>query len=110
MIPGVRKSDQQFWSKEDMEQALKEIREKKIGWLLVFKTYNVPCRTFRIIAKSGHKKNNLGRHKPTFDKLDYAIAEAIGLKHRFNKEERFAEGGLAKRFQEEKTHHNSKDS
>lgn len=65
-----RKSTRQSWSEQDMQQAIDAVTEKRMGWLLASKTYNVPFTTLRrrVGGLQGSSKGYLGGHKVTFSK------------------------------------------
>ncbi|XP_022823880.1 uncharacterized protein LOC111354574 [Spodoptera litura] len=111
-MPGnhKRKSTRKSWSQEDMNEAIKAVKENKMGWLLASKHFNVPKATRR--RHYYRTPVNLGRFKPTFNaemekalidhmlefesrlfgfntteirKLAFEFAEKLGLDHRFDK-------------------------
>lgn len=47
-----RKSTIHSWSEENMKEAIKAVQEKKMGWLIVSKTFNVPSTLRRRAIKS----------------------------------------------------------
>lgn len=102
-----------------MQQAINAVKEKKMGWLLASKSYNVPFTTLRrrAISLQGSKKGYLGGHKVTFSqeletelvehikvletrffglttidvrKLAFQIAEAKNILHRFSTDKKTA--------------------
>lgn len=108
-----RKSTRHSWSEENMREAIMAVREKKMGWFLASKTFNVPSTTLRrrVNTTEGWKKNYLGGHKVTFNEtleneivehlrnleirffgftttdvrnLAYQVAEAKKITHRFS--------------------------
>lgn len=116
-MPGnyKRKSTRKSWSQEDMNEAIKAIKENNMGWLLASKHFNVPQAPLR--RHYYRTPVNLGRFKPTFNaemekglvdhmlefesqlfgfntteirKLAFEFAEKLGLDHRFDKNEKIA--------------------
>lgn len=114
-----RKSTRQNWTEQNMQQAIDAVLNKRMGWLLASKTYNVPFTTLRRRARlpQGYKKGYLGGHKITFSedleteivqhikalensffgltttdlrRLAYQVAEAKHITHRFSKEKQLA--------------------
>lgn len=62
------KAKRQAWREQDMIEALKNVEEKKMGWHLASKTFNVPATTLRRRFKNGYKgkKGDLGGKRPVF--------------------------------------------
>lgn len=126
-MPGnyKRTSTRKSWSHEDMELAIKAVRENRMGWLLASKRFNVPQATLRRHFYS--VPVNLGRFKPTFNadmekalvehilefesrlfgfntteirKLAFDFAEKLGLDHRFDKNAKTAGWDWLKGFRD----------
>lgn len=126
-MPGnyQRTSTRKSWSQEDMARAIEAVKNKKMGWLLASKHFNVPQATLRRHYYRSPK--NLGRFKPTFTaemekalvdhvleferrffgfntteirKLAYEFAEVMGLDHRFNRKKKIAGWDWLKGFRE----------
>lgn len=62
------KPKRQEWREEDMALALKNVREKNMGWLLASKTFKVPPSTLRRRFKNNcnSTKGDLGGVRPVF--------------------------------------------
>ncbi|KAB0801102.1 hypothetical protein PPYR_05456 [Photinus pyralis] len=114
-----RQSSRHSWDEGNMKQAIVAVREKKMGWLLASKTFNVPFTTLRRRAAKveGWKKDYMGGHKVTFNEdlereivqhlrnlesrffgltakdvrsLAYQIAETKKIPHRFSSSKKMA--------------------
>lgn len=77
----------QQWSEEAMREALQNIKEKEMGWLLAAKTFNVPATTLRRRFKNGcgATKGDLGGRRAI---LTREIEEEL-MNHIFDMETRF---------------------
>lgn len=109
----------QEWSEEAMVEALQNIKDKKMGWLLAAKTFNVPATTLRrrFKARCNATKGDLGGRRAVLSRdieeeliqhiiqmetrffgltmkdlrrLVFQIAEKNNIKHDFNKETQMA--------------------
>ena len=66
-----RHSTRQSWEIQNMEQAIKSIEKKEMGWYLASKTFNVPQATLRRRVLGRNKdvtgaEKGLGRYRTTF--------------------------------------------
>ena len=115
-----RTSTRHTWTEDNMKEAIMAIREKKMGWLLASKTFNVPSTTLRRRVNTtieGWKNTYMGGYKVTFNKtleneivehlknlevrffgltttdvrkLAYQVAEAKKIPHRFSHAKKMA--------------------
>lgn len=85
-MPGQKK--RQEWSEEAMEDALQNIKDKKMGWQLAAKTFNVPATLHRRF-KNGciARKGDLGGRRPVLSR-DRDIEEDL-MQHIIEMETRF---------------------
>lgn len=68
-MPKVKsKVSRHEWDEENMREAMINIQQKKMGWKLASKTFNVPASTLRrrVGKNMSHEKGNLGGCQPTF--------------------------------------------
>ena len=74
----VNKAKRHQWEEIAMENALRSIKEKEMGWSLAAKTFNVPATTLRQRYKEdqGSKKIGLGGHRTI---LSYSIKEELNM-------------------------------
>ncbi|XP_072387381.1 uncharacterized protein [Diabrotica undecimpunctata] len=113
------KKHRQEWLEENMNMAIQHIQEKKMGWLLASKTFNVPATTLRrrFANNFSGRKGDLGGRRITLPphleqelatyvinmetrffglttlnlrRLVFELAERNNIKHKFNKTSRLA--------------------
>ncbi|XP_063924691.1 uncharacterized protein LOC135138643 [Zophobas morio] len=62
------KAKRQLWEEKNMAEALRKVREKKMGWQLASKIFNVPATTLRRRSKNNcnSTKGDLGGKRPVF--------------------------------------------
>lgn len=85
-----KKSNRGSWKEENMAQALQAVAEKRMGWLMASKHFQVPQATLRRRAMNKNKialgtKKHLGRHETTLNEdLEKALVQHIlALEARF---------------------------
>ena len=64
------KAKRQLWEEKNMAEALRNVREKKMGWQLASKIFNVPATTLRRRFKNNcnSTKGDLGGKRPVFSR------------------------------------------
>ncbi|XP_063904724.1 jerky protein homolog-like [Zophobas morio] len=64
------KANRQLWEEKNMAEALRNVREKKMGWQLASKNFNVPATTLRRRFKNNcnSTKRDLGGKRPVFSR------------------------------------------
>lgn len=70
MSTSLATTKRQEWREEDMAEALRNVQEKKMGWQLASKTFNVPSTTLRRRFKNNFssRKGDLGGPRPVFSR------------------------------------------
>jgi hypothetical protein len=110
-----------------MREAVENVQQKKMGWKLASKTFNVPSTTLRrrVRRNMGYEKGDLGECRPTFSKeiedeivshiknmetrflgltttdvksLAYQVAERNHIPHKFNRNKKEAGWAWLHRF------------
>ena len=91
-MPKVQKAKRckvirQGWNEANMCEAIKNVQEKKMGWKLAARTFNVPATTLRrrVNKNIGHKKGDLGGCRPVLG----SDVEKELVAHITNKETQF---------------------
>jgi hypothetical protein len=70
-----------------MREAVENVQQKKMGWKLASKTFNVPSTTLRrrVRRNMGYEKGDLGECRPTFSKEieDEIVSHITNMETRF---------------------------